>query len=923
MNLNQRGTHCKAKPRAIHGLSKVTIFAVLISISTVLAPRARAQESEIGGSLVEGLSGGVTTALTGYALTALGLNSQSAYQTDIENQLFEINQELDTISSQLNDIQSAIETQTCVVALSSSAVTNALTSIASVSTRYSELLSAGQSATGRVTQADILNLVNQIANGPGGGLPSISSALDAINIALQSTDNDGIIGSCESAVTLPATASFGADLTFYADPINLLQYFGDYQTMATLLLVEYYNYQAFLRSPYFSTTKVTNGLSANQAAMVCANPTGATATQCGFARDVTEELYVYLQNQYSSNGVPYSTKDSSGNLQTGLYIAGNNTNYLFAASLEEFTNYEDSPQNNCPSPLTSASPCGLAFRNDPTTTPFWTDLFSTTYQFETGWTPATAVMWSAVTSAFNSGSTSQTLAQSLTSLGFQNASNKIILTPTTYTATPSLTSFGGEALDVFGTAGALADCFLDTNQARSFSHQPWCYNGSNDGVDYGEAADLLETKGSVNYGSYDTPCLAYASNSGLEAATNQVCFYNFDGNASCSSLYVSTWDSDNGKDDDGCPAPSGDWQGTGEPSWLIKSDGTVSEGGYFWPAIDVSSPTCGTNLSYGFLQAALKRTSTNFRGVPTMCGDDFDAYFSQVAPRNPFQQAVFTSSAVSGTPDTTASLGPMTIQMQDTSTGTTQPLTFTTATTVELTSSSDTGVFSLTQNGPAIDSITIPAGTSTATFWYGDSTGGTPQLTADPANMIPGVQNETISSGTTPSPAPLTGTTQNTGTNKANGSIVIKGSFTVPSDIQLQNATLTFDKLLSEDAGSGELVRQANADSVDLPVVLVTQSGSNSNRATYIAEGNPTGPRVKVKIKVVKNTDPRANFQINLNHAVIMTPSACTSTQSVATLHTRMIANDGMHPSAAIDANLMWNCRRHGKLALARGQHLQ
>ncbi len=905
-------------------LVKTSIFALLIISSLGLKSELWAQQAAIIGSLVDGISGGVTVTLTGYALTALGLNSQSAYQTDVETQLFEINQELDTISSQLADIQSAIETQTCVVALSSSSVTNALTSIATLSTRYTELLAAGQSATGSVTEADILNLTNQIANGPGGGLPDISSALAAINIALQSTNNDGIIGSCESAVTLPGAASFGADLPFYNDPINLLQYFSDYQTMAALLLVEYYNYQAFLRSPYFSTTKVINGLPATQAAQVCANPTGGTATQCGFARDVTEQLYVYLQNQYSSNGVPYSTTDSSGNLQTGLYMVGNGstTNYLFAASLEEFTDYEDIPQNNCSSPLTSASPCGLTFRNDPTTTPFWTDLFNDTYQFETGWSPATAVMWSAVTTAFNDGSTSQTLAQSLTSLGFQNASNKIVLTPTTYTATPVLTDFGGTPLDAFGTAGALADCFLDTNQARSQSRQPWCYNGSNDGVDYGEATDLLESKGTVSYGSDDTPCLAYASNSGLEAATNQVCFYNFDGNSSCSSLYVSPWQADAGVIGAGCPAPSGDWQGAGEPSWLIKSDGTVSEGGYFWPAIDVSSPTCGTNLSYGFLQAAVKRSSTNFRGVPTMCGADFDAYFAQIAPRNPFEQVVFTTSAISGTGGTTASLGPITIQMQDTSTGSVVPLTFATATTVDLTSSSGTGIFSLTQNGSAVESVVIPAGSSSATFWYGDPTGGTPQIVADPGTMVPGVQNETISSGSTPSPAPLTGAAQNTGSNKANGSIVISGRFAIPSGIQLQRATLTFDKMLSEDAGSGELVRASNADAIDLPIVLVTQSGSNDVRATYSSEGNPSGPRVRVKIKVVKNTDPLALFQINVNRALITSPSACTSAQSVATLHTRMIANDGVHASAAIDGNLQWDCRNHGKLVLAHGQHL-
>src|SRR5208283_207995 len=107
-----------------------------------------------------------------------------------------------------------------------------------------------------------------------------------------------------------------------------------------------------------------------------------------------------------------------------------------------------------------------------------------------------------------------------------------------------------------------------------------------------------------------------------------------------------------------------------------------------------------------------------------------------------------------------------------------QPLTFTTATLVELTSSSGSGVFSLTQNGAAIDSVTIPAGSSSATFWYGDPTGGTPQIVADPGTMVPGVQSETVGSDDTPSPATVTGTVQNTGSNKANGAIAISGRFT-------------------------------------------------------------------------------------------------------------------------------------------------
>ena len=651
-----------------------------------------------------GLSAGISTSLTGYAMTAIGLNTQSAYQTSVLNQLSEINDELNTISSQLTGIQDAIQTQTCVDQLSNTSVTDALTSIATVSNTYINLLQAGESSTGTVSQTDINNFLNQVVYGPGGSLPSISAALSTINIALESTDNDGIIGSCEIAVTsVPATGSFGADANFYSDPINLMQYFTDYQTVAALLLVEYYHYEAFLNSAYYSSTTITNGLSAADAAQVCANATGETETQCGFARDAVEQVYVYLQNQYTESGVPYSTKDSDGNLQTGLYLAGGGTNYLFAASIEEFTNFEDIPQNNCPAVMKSGvNGCGLTVRNDPSTSPFWTTLYSPVYQYETGWAPATAEMWRTLLNAFaeTSDKSDTTLADALTTLGFQNAADKIILTPTTYTATPDVPS---DVHALYPITDAEAVCFLDTNLERSFSLQPFCFDGSSDGVDYGNAGTTLWLWSTWDSGN----CMTFKTNDTVLNATSNQNFYGAD------SIYESDLSSDSGYSE-GCP--TGGWVDGNEPGWLI--DNGLSGTAFFWPAIDVSNPTCGTNLSYGLLQPAVARASTNFLGVPTMCGADFDNYISDITPRNPYEQVVMTTAAVSGVGGSTASLGPITIQMQNTYGGTTQPLTFTADTTVDLSSTSTTGVFSLTQNGATVSSVTIPAGTSTATFYW-------------------------------------------------------------------------------------------------------------------------------------------------------------------------------------------------------------
>ncbi len=531
--------------------TRTAIVATLFLVSLTFATTLRAQQASIVGGMVEGVSGGLSDTLVGYALTSIGLNSQSSFQTDVVSQLEEINTELQTISAQLTDIQNAILTQTCVDELSSSSVTNALTSIATVSNTYTDLLQAGESTTGTVSQADIDNFPDQVANGPGGGLPSISAALVAINIALQSTGNDGIIGSCEKALTtVPATGSFAADLTFYSDPINLLQYFSDYETVATLLLVEYYDYQAFLSSSYYSATTVSNGLPANEAPLVCAGPTGNTATECGFAHSTLEQLYVYLQNQYTEDGVPYSTKDSSGNLQTGLYVGTSGTNYLFATFPRGVHQRPQDASANCSSPLTSASPCGLTFGNNPSVTPWSSSLPA--YQYETGWTPATVPMWRTLINTWVNGSSSTTLADGLTTLGFQNASNKIILTPTEYTATPTLENdLVGSNDPVFGD-GLLADCFLDTNQKRSVGTHPWCYNGTTDGLTYGLSSDLISLTSKQYVEVDDSNCDAVIVSSEL-SATNDPCFYDFS-TCSSSALFVSNQNyNDNGGSANKCP----------------------------------------------------------------------------------------------------------------------------------------------------------------------------------------------------------------------------------------------------------------------------------------------------------------------------------------------------------------------------------
>ncbi len=876
-------------------------FSVALIFAALFLPASQvnAQESAISAGLVESIVGGFSVNLIGYGLTSIGLNSEAAYETNVESELSAINSELDTISVQLTDIQDAIQTQTCVDSLTSSSVNNALTSIATVANTYTQLLQAGEDPDGTVSQADIDNFLNQVANGPSSGLPSMDAALNAINIALQSTNNDGIIGVCEKAVTsLPTTGSFGADLTFYSDPLNLLQYFADYQTMAALMLIEYYHYEAFLSSPYYSSTTISNNLPADEAATVCTTPTGETATQCGFARNVAEELYVYLQNQYSANGVPYSTKNSNGQLATGLYDAGSSDYYLFATSIEDFTSNEGGTK--CDSVMTESNGCGITFSSNFSANPLWYDL--STYDYESAWSPATVEMFRDVLDTFNNGSGSTTVASALSTVGFQNTANKIILTQQSYSADPKVPNQGGT---LYPIPSANAVCFMDTNLDRSFSMQPFCYNGSNNGVDYGNVGTTLWLWDTWNGGG----CMTFRSiNTVLD--TNNQSFY---GDTYTYDSYLDT----NGDPTSGCADASGaGWVNGQQPGWLTTNDnGNTSANGFFWPAIDISTLTCGTNLSYGLLQPAVARTANNSVGVPTMCGADFDGYFANIQPRNPYLQVAFTKAPVSGPVSSTPNLA-ITIQLQDVSSGTAVPASISTDTVVNLTSSSSTGTFSLSadKGSGLITSTTLPANNPTTLFYYGDTTAGTPQITADPGTMVPGTQVETISSTSTPSPE-VSGTADHVDSNKTNGKLSIKDLVTVPKGIDLQRTLLTIQKLLSEDGGAGELIRDAQGRELQLPITPVTNPGGNAFEATYQTKNGAT-PRVRVKIAIDKKVPTQGQLEMVVDKTRIISPKACAGNPPRTQLHTRILAADTANPAnppTAFDMSLSWKCKG-GKL---------
>jgi hypothetical protein len=103
---------------------------------------------------------------------------------------------------------------------------------------------------------------------------------------------------------------------------------------------------------------------------------------------------------------------------------------------------------------------------------------------------------------------------------------------------------------------------------------------------------------------------------------------------------------------------------------------------------------------------------------------------------------VITSSPVGGTASTSATLGPITIQRQD-SVG--NPVTG--SITVGLASTSAGAKFAAASGGTAISSITIPANQSTVDVFYGDTVAGAPTITASSSGLSSATHVEAITAG--------------------------------------------------------------------------------------------------------------------------------------------------------------------------------
>ncbi|MET4637556.1 hypothetical protein ABIE24_000776 [Mycetocola sp. 2940] len=184
---------------------------------------------------------------------------------------------------------------------------------------------------------------------------------------------------------------------------------------------------------------------------------------------------------------------------------------------------------------------------------------------------------------------------------------------------------------------------------------------------------------------------------------------------------------------------------------------------------------------------------------------------------------VFLTPAVSGQASDVANLGPITVELQDDSG---VPMAAPSGgAVVTLTSSSlGTKIFSAALGGPAVTSVTIPAGSFAATFYYGDRTAGTPTITAR-TGLLSASQTATVTAAA--------------GSTLAFISAQANGAATNPSRATVGPITLQFqDRFGNAVIATSDIVINLSSDSKNVPVFAATYAGTATTTVTILANSS-------------------------------------------------------------------------------------
>ncbi len=204
----------------------------------------------------------------------------------------------------------------------------------------------------------------------------------------------------------------------------------------------------------------------------------------------------------------------------------------------------------------------------------------------------------------------------------------------------------------------------------------------------------------------------------------------------------------------------------------------------------------------------------------------------------------FTTSPVSGAVSNNASLGPITVTVENASSS---PVNVTSATTVTL-SSNSTGTYilgSLGATSPGQTTVTIASGSSSVTFYYGDTLAGTPTIKAASGSLTPATQQETITAGTASVISIVSGSNQsaNQGVAFANPLVaLVADSFGNP----VSGATVTFT---APTSGASGTFASGGCTTNSPTTTCAVSTGGNGEATSSTFTANSTGGSYNVSAK--------------------------------------------------------------------------
>lgn len=401
-------------------------------------------------ALGKGAAGQVGGAAAGWAMSAMGISTEdSGAQQELTSQLQEVIDELSNIDTELGDIDSDIQKMDCDEEVTATNQTTGY--ITEQLDKYNTFLADGQA--GQPDLGGMTTWAQQIVNGSG-SVEDLGTQLAQLAAQIDpGGGGQGTIGAClQAGVTpIPESGSWG-DNDYYQDKVGAITgWYYAAQVHGLLLWQEANLYLA--QQHYDAVGGPALGLDDTQ--QICVqtfNGQGeleyydaTIGTYCRSVISQTNQLYEDLATQMEVGGASYD----HGNVLSIQYDG--DTARLVTKSLESLT---QAAGDSCPTPLTSADPCGITVGNQATAGT--SNAMKVTYGGYTGWRPAT---WNEFNFLWGFDLTEEPSAF-LAGLGIQNPDDKVVLTSTTYGWNPedyqgstrTATKFVDTSFGVFGSS---------------------------------------------------------------------------------------------------------------------------------------------------------------------------------------------------------------------------------------------------------------------------------------------------------------------------------------------------------------------------------------------------------------------------------------------------------------------------------------